>query len=205
MNRITFTVLGLVFFLTACSGPGAETGVGTVIAVTATTVPATQPAVTNTPISTSVDQSAASDTPTAIPTSTSPPPPTPTEAAPEANLSGNPDLDFAQVEFVRAVQAADGTWRFDVTVRHNDQGWDHYADLWQVVDMQDNVLGERVLLHPHDTEQPFTRSQSGISIPADTMRVVVRAKCNVHGFGGQEILLDLTSGSGQNFEVSKAN
>jgi hypothetical protein len=175
--------------------------VGTVIAATATKVPA----VTNTPISTSVDQSAASDTPTAIPTSTSPPPPTPTEAAPEANLSGNPDLDFAQVEFVRAVQAADGTWRFDVTVRHNDQGWDHYADLWQVVDLQDNLLGERILLHPHDTEQPFTRSQSGISIPADVTRVVVQAKCNVHDFGGQEILVDLDSSSGQNFEVSKGN
>jgi hypothetical protein len=111
------------------------------------------------------------------------------------------------VEFVRAVQAADGTWRFDVTVRHNDQGWDHYADLWQVVDMRGNVLGERVLLHPHDTEQPFTRSQSDISLPADTTRVVIRGKCNVHGFGGQQILVDLTGGSGQNFEVNinKAN
>jgi hypothetical protein len=48
----------------------------------------------------------------------------------------------------------------------SDAGWEHYADRWQVLDAGGTVLGERVLLHPHDTEQPFTRSQSGIEIPA---------------------------------------
>ena len=26
--------------------------------------------------------------------------------------------------------AGPGSWRFDVTVRHADEGWDHYADKW---------------------------------------------------------------------------
>ncbi len=107
--------------------------------------------------------------------------------------SFNPDLDYAQVGRVQARQAQSGSWRFEVTVRHNDEGWDHYADAWQVVDPQSGkVLGERILAHPHENEQPFTRSQSGIIIPNSLNQVLVRAKCNVHGFGGREILVDLS-------------
>lgn len=126
----------------------------------------------------------------------------PTEAAP-ADLSGNPDLDYAQVEFVRAARDGNGLWTFNTTVRHNDQGWDHYADAWQVLDLNGNLLAERILTHPHDNEQPFTRSQSNIDLPSDMAEVVVRAKCNVHGFGGQEVLVDLTAAEGENFEVSR--
>jgi hypothetical protein len=72
----------------------------------------------------------------------------------------NPDLDFAQIEYVKATEASNGSWRFDVTVRHNDEGWDHYADAWQVVDPKNGkVLGERILAHPHETEQLFPQSK----------------------------------------------
>jgi hypothetical protein len=71
----------------------------------------------------------------------------------------------ADVEAVKATRAADGTWRFDVTVRHADTGWDHYANRWDVVAPDGTILGTRTLLHPHENEQPFTRSLSGVSIP----------------------------------------
>jgi len=106
------------------------------------------------------------------------------------------------VVFVQARQGDNGLWTFNTTVRHNDEGWDHYADAWQVVDSAGNVLAERVLLHPHDTEQPFTRSQSNIEIPPELATVTVRAKCNVHGFGGQEVVVDLTTSEGEGFEVN---
>ena len=61
----------------------------------------------------------------------------------------------------------------------------------------------RLLLRPHDTEQPFTRSQSGIVIPPDITQVTVRAHDIVDGFGGQEVGVDLTADSGENFEVEK--
>jgi hypothetical protein len=116
--------------------------------------------------------------------------------------SFNPDLNFAQVQYVKATEVSAGVWRFDVTVRHNDQGWDHYADAWQVIDPRNGeVLGERILAHPHDTEQPFTRSQSGIAVPADLDRVLIRAKCNVHGYGGREILVDLSLPGGDDYQV----
>jgi hypothetical protein len=102
------------------------------------------------------------------------------------------DLDYAQVLEARATREASGTWRFDVTVEHNDTGWDHYADAWQVLDEQTGaVLGERTLLHPHVNEMPFTRSLSRVAIPEDVEAVRVRARCNVHGYGGREVVIDL--------------
>ena len=113
----------------------------------------------------------------------------------------NSDLNYAQVIFVKATQSDANLWRFDTTVRHNDEGWDHYADAWQVLDEAGNILTERILTHPHDTEKPFTRSQGNIKIPPELTTVLVRAKCNVHGFGGQEVWVDLTTPQGENFEV----
>ena len=107
-------------------------------------------------------------------------------SAPPPALAGKADI----VEVV-ASQAGDGTWRFDVTVAHADEGWDHYADLWEVVAPDGTVLGQRVLAHPHVDEQPFTRSQSGIVIPDDLEEVTVRAHDSVHGWGGVEMTLPL--------------
>ncbi|QDZ03441.1 hypothetical protein FQ775_20390 [Nitratireductor mangrovi] len=97
----------------------------------------------------------------------------------------------ADVVDARAERAQDGTYRFDVTVRHADEGWDHYADRWEVLGPDGKVLGERVLLHPHVDEQPFTRSQSGIAIPDDVREVTIRANDKVHGFGGREMTVAL--------------
>lgn len=100
-------------------------------------------------------------------------------------------LDYAQVVSVKAVQGVNGKWCFHTQVRHNDEGWDHYADAWQVKDKQGNLLAERVLLHPHVHEQPFTRSVCGVSIPDNVSEVVVSARCNVHGFGVKTVAVEL--------------
>lgn len=100
--------------------------------------------------------------------------------------------DFAAVIDARARETSPGTWSFDVTVVHNDEGWDHYADAWEVRDAEtDELYGSRELLHPHVTEMPFTRSLGGVAIPADVPAVRIRARCNVHGFGGEELVLEL--------------
>ncbi|MSU89484.1 hypothetical protein GE300_07630 [Rhodobacteraceae bacterium 2CG4] len=88
----------------------------------------------------------------------------------------------AEITGVRAGKAADG-WRFDVTVRHADTGWDHYADGWRVLGPDGAELGYRELLHPHEQEQPFTRSLSGVAIPEGVTEVILRAEDNVHGPG----------------------
>jgi hypothetical protein len=90
-----------------------------------------------------------------------------------------------------ASKAADGTYTFTVTVKSDDTGWDKYADRWEVISSDGRVLGTRVLAHPHEDEQPFTREQSGIEIPADTKQVIVRAHDKVEGFGGKELTIAL--------------
>lgn len=102
-------------------------------------------------------------------------------------------LQFAQVTNVQVTKNTNGSWCFATSVRHNDQGWEHYADGWEVIDFEGKQLGYRKLGHPHDNEQPFTRNQCEISIPADISKVVVRAKCNKHGFGGKALVVDLKS------------
>ncbi len=97
----------------------------------------------------------------------------------------------ADVTAAIATQAPDGSTRFSVTVRHGDEGWDHYADRWQVLAPDGTVLGTRRLLHPHVGEQPFTRSLSGVRIPDGIDRVTIRAGDKVHGLGGKTVTVDI--------------
>ena len=97
----------------------------------------------------------------------------------------------ADVVGAEASRAGNGTFRFNVTVRHGDEGWDHYADRWDVVAPDGTVLATRVLLHPHDTEQPFTRSLGGVAVPEGIDRVTVRAHDKTHEYGGTEFAVEL--------------
>jgi len=97
----------------------------------------------------------------------------------------------ADVVGAKATETAPGVWRFDVTVRHADEGWDHYANRWDVIGPDGEELGVRVLAHPHETEQPFTRSLGGVAIPEGTPFVMIRANDSVHGLGGAEFKVPL--------------
>jgi len=93
-------------------------------------------------------------------------------------------LMCADVEEVVIAAEAGGTFRFDVTVRSPDTGWEKYADAWEVRAPDGTVLGTRVLAHPHGDEQPFTRSLTGVAIPVDITQVEVAARDLVEGFCG---------------------
>ena len=99
----------------------------------------------------------------------------------------------ADVIKVVATEESGGFWRFDVTVRHDDAGWGHYADAWEVRALDGTVLGTRTLLHPHDTEQPFTRSLNGVRIPDGTTEVEIVAHDKVHEYGGETVRVTLES------------
>ena len=91
----------------------------------------------------------------------------------------------AEVVAVKITPEGAGKFRFDVTVAHPDTGWEDYADRWEVLAPDGTVLAERVLLHPHVEEQPFTRSVR-VTIPGDVGRITVRAHDSVHGLGGMQ-------------------
>jgi hypothetical protein len=97
----------------------------------------------------------------------------------------------ADVINVTVAKTAPDVYDFTVTVRHDDTGWEHYADKWDVLDLDHNVLATRILYHPHADEQPFTRSLAAVNLPAGVRGVNLRAHCLVHGYGGQEFAVDL--------------
>ena len=94
------------------------------------------------------------------------------------------EADVIEVE-VRHIGA--DTYKFDVTVRHPDEGWEHFANKWEVTAPDGTVLSTRILAHPHVEEQPFTRSLSGVKIPENLAEVTVRAHDLVHGYGGKTV------------------
>ena len=83
-----------------------------------------------------------------------------------------------------------GVYNFAATISHGDTGWDHYADRWEVADSDGNILGTRVLHHPHVNEQPFTRNLTGVKIQGHLNKVTVRAHDSVHEYGGKVVSVD---------------
>jgi hypothetical protein len=104
-----------------------------------------------------------------------------------------PDSGCADVVAVSAESEGGRRFTFRVTVRSADTGWDKYADAWEVTALDGTALGTRELLHPHVDEQPFTRSLSGVEVPAAADRVVVRARDSVAGWCGREMTVEIPS------------
>lgn len=130
-----------------------------------------------------------------------------TQPVSQIALAGTADADVVEV---RAVQSEGGRWTFHVTVSHPDTGWDDYCNGWDVVMDTGEVIKlnssdpfTRLLLHPHENEQPFTRSQSGLTIPEGVNTVTVRAHDILDGFGGKEVIVDLNTASGPGYEVTR--
>lgn len=97
----------------------------------------------------------------------------------------------ADVIDVTVRHAGGNVYDFDVTVRSNDKGWHYYADRIEALAPDGSILGTRVLLHPHETEQPFTRDLYGVEVPPDTGQVVLRAHHKPAGFDGATMTVEL--------------
>ncbi len=100
-----------------------------------------------------------------------------------SSLHGQVQAGEVDVVKVQLKQQSPGTYSAAVTLKHNDQGWKHYADRWEILDLQGNLLATRVLAHPH-REQPFTRQLTDISIPDGVNQVRVRGHDLLHEYGG---------------------
>jgi len=104
------------------------------------------------------------------------------------------DLDLREANVVDVAVEPDGdAYDFDVTLHHDDDGEDGYANWWQVERLDGDQLGRRELLHAH-SQQPFTRSAT-VEIPDSVECVVVRGHDQTHGYGGRLAVVDLGSGA----------
>lgn len=151
------------------------------------------------------DESSPTTTPTestatdSTDTSTSSPlDPTPDVAEP-AEVDGNDQSDTNDAvatlfpDVLDATATFDGaTWTVSTTLSSPYDSPERYADAWRVVGPDGTVYAERILTHDHANEQPFTRSQSGIEIPADVSDVTIEGRDQISGYGGQTFELTLT-------------
>jgi len=81
------------------------------------------------------------------------------------------------------VSGEEGSYTFSVGIRSTDEGCQQYADWWEVISEEGDLLYRRILLHSHVGEQPFVRSGGPVKIAADSV-VWVRAHMNPGGYGG---------------------
>jgi hypothetical protein len=106
-------------------------------------------------------------------------------------LPGIAQANEVEIVDVKAHQNKDKSWKFAVTLKHADEGWDHYANEWQVIAPDDKILATRTLYHPHVDEQPFTRNTSGVKIPENMESVRIIARDTVHGHAKMAMLVNL--------------
>lgn len=92
----------------------------------------------------------------------------------------NPDVLRATVS-----QRGLDTFDFDVTVSSPYDTPQRYADAFSVTDKDGKIYGERILVHDHAGEQPFTRDLYHVSIPAAVKQVVIQARDMKFGYGGK--------------------
>ncbi len=81
------------------------------------------------------------------------------------------------------VSGSPNQYQFSAEVLSPDTGCEQYADWWEILDEDGNLIYRRILLHSHVNDQPFTRSGGPVKIGADTI-VIVRAHMNEAGYGG---------------------
>ncbi len=95
------------------------------------------------------------------------------------------------VEKVKVSKQSANTYSFSVTLKHADTGWKHYANKWEVLTLDGELLGQRILHHPHVNEQPFTRKLGKVKIPSGVSQVLIKGYDLKHGDGGKTKIVDL--------------
>ena len=111
----------------------------------------------------------------------------------EAVTDTEGDLDLREANVTGVDVDAGDDYRFSVTLVHDDDGEEGYANWWQVETLDGDRLGRRDLAHPHGTRE-FTRSET-VEVPEAVDCVVVRGHDRTHGYGGQAALVALDSGA----------
>ncbi len=113
------------------------------------------------------------------------------QSKPQAPTLAAQEQRFPDVMAVKVRASGAGQFDFDVTLSSPYDTPERYADAFRVSTLEGKVLGERVLLHDHQTEQPFTRDLYSVKIPADVKKVRIQGRDQKYGYGGKTMEVSL--------------
>ncbi len=100
------------------------------------------------------------------------------------DISIEPQKDgFAAIVSVEAT-GNENSYTFKVGIQSPDKGCSQYANWWEVLSEDGDLIYRRVLSHSHVNEQPFVRSGGIVNIAKDQI-VIVRAHMNTSSYGTQ--------------------
>jgi len=97
---------------------------------------------------------------------------------------------YPDVESVDVEKIDENTTDLSVTVSSPYDTPERYADGWRVLDQDDEVLGEHTLMHDHADEQPFTRTQTDVTVPDGTQELTVEGRDSENGYGGGTVTVN---------------
>ncbi len=80
---------------------------------------------------------------------------------------------------------------FDVNLSSPYDTPQRYADSFKVMDTEGKQLGERLMLHDHQTEQPFTRDCMALQFPLVYAWGWRKGREQKHGCGGKTMQVTL--------------
>jgi hypothetical protein len=115
-----------------------------------------------------------------------------TERATTIATSQTSPKQYPDVVSVDVDVESDGTYRFEVTISSPYDSPERYADAWRILAPDGTQLAIRELLHDHATEQPFTRSLSGVELPEGIETVTVEGRDLEYGWGGATVDVDVS-------------
>ena len=104
---------------------------------------------------------------------------------------------------------SENKYNFSVGISSPDKGCDQYANWWEVISEDGELIYRRILTHSHVNEQPFIRSGGDVSIKKDEI-VIIRVHMNSSGYSLIAFRGSVTSGfnefkTEENFAASLAN
>ncbi len=107
------------------------------------------------------------------------------------------EVEISKVE----LEPTGPTWTVHVTLRHDDESYEHYANGWRIVDAKQNVLASQELYHPHKKKKSFTDNKTNITIPNTAKVIFLEAQAKPHGWSKRRVRIDMTKPKGDRYLI----
>ncbi len=84
-----------------------------------------------------------------------------------------------------------------VKIDHKDEGYEHFADRWEIFDQNGKRLTIRIIFSPTTEKETIESYLYGFAVPEGTKKLIFKAHCNKDGWGGKEYVLNLDTNASE--------